>query len=73
MEKESISSKMVQFMKELGIKEKERDGVSINMLMEVNIQVNIELDKEKELACMSTSIKKSIREIGRKIRKMDMA
>jgi hypothetical protein len=35
--------------------------------------VSIELDKEKALACMSTSIKKYIREIGRKIRKMDMA
>jgi hypothetical protein len=73
MEKEYIYSRMALFMKVPGTKAKERVGVYTSMQMGVNILENIKEDKEKEQVCMNILIKRSTKEVGKKIRRMAMA
>ena len=66
-------SKMVVAMRDSGRKASVKGGVSISMLTARSTQVSISRVSVKVKACMNTSTKKFIRELGKKIRKMAMA
>jgi hypothetical protein len=72
MAKEYIYSRMGLATKEVGSKEKEKAGEFINMPMEASTLVNIELVSGRALACMNITIKRLIKEVGRKIKRMGM-
>lgn len=66
-------SKTVLATKEIGSEAKEKVGACTNMLTHRNIPVNTTEGLEKEQGCTNTTITKSTKEIGKKIRKMATA
>lgn len=72
MEKEYTCLKMVLVMKATGLRGKEKDGEFISMPMEASTLASIKEATGKAQVCMSITIKKYIKEIGKRIKRMAM-